>query len=380
MNNNNRKDEVRDTIRNFIEADYNKRIDMCTYGVEIETQCDMDYCKAWDEIMNTLDIEEYVDMDEYHKDLRELVVYTIDNDWLRRILSYHLSKWDFKSEYKEDYIEIRQNLINRIYKIEDRLNAWGYFDSTERYNIIKVKMFNKYVAKYLNYGEISDIYEIDAALNYSIEESEKEGLDYSEYEYDLDDILENHGHKLNINFNIRVDNTETVSDQSVSGIEIRTVGANTDSKLKDISREIFNKIDSSEHYIDDECSAHIHIKLGDIFHKFGTNLHTAIMEYLVLNTERLPLSVQQRIIDSNRWIQPKLMDGKYTWVHFHPQGTIEFRLFGNIDNTKDLIKCRDVALEALAYAYQIRFGDYERLSTDWELMELIDELEVREVA
>ena len=45
------------------------------------------------------------------------------------------------------------------------------------------------------------------------------------------------------------------------------------------------------------------------------------------------------------------MDEKYNLIHFHSQGTIEFRLFGNIDSIEDASKCFDFVRKSLVYAY-----------------------------
>jgi hypothetical protein len=157
---------------------------------------------------------------------------------------------------------------------------------------------------------------------------------------------------------------ELVDDQSVSGGEVRTRGGVSFDELIVASDHILDDIESGGGEIDDECSAHIHVKLGDIHHRFGEgNLHRHIMEYLVLHREELPERVLSRLAGGgNRWIVPSVThNDKYQWVHFHRQGTIEFRLFGNIDDSDDIETCARLAVAALAYAYEqlIERGEFQ---------------------
>jgi hypothetical protein len=164
---------------------------------------------------------------------------------------------------------------------------------------------------------------------------------------------------------------EVIDDQSVTGGEVRTEGGYQYDDFLEAAGEIISDISDGGGYVDSDCSAHIHVKLGDIHHLYGKRLHRFIMEYLVLNRERLPQAVQNRLYrGGNRWIEPHVANGndKYQWVHFHCQGTIEFRLFGNIDDVRDIKTCTDLALAALAYAYERRINEGEfELTTDYAL-------------
>lgn len=363
-----RKIHVKNTIEKYITSSFEERLDQLSFGVEIETQCKDASGDDWSIIHNNLDGEDYMDLDTYLDDVNEDVRDYINNNRLSNILqhnvcfysikiplptiSYKFSEkiWYTTSErtYKSYYLKLA---LDRIKKIENRV------DDPED-NDFKLKLLNKVLG--INLDSINHIDR--EVCGYNIEHYYQEGRYESDYYYDIDDIKKNHPHLFKDQLVVDNSDVEIVSDQSVSGQECRTIGGLNYNSLVSSANSIFDAINSSEHYIDTDCSAHLHIKLGDIEHYFGNgNVHNAMMEYIAFNFDRLPKSVQKRLHQGgNRWISLNFHDTKYSWIHFHGQGTIEFRLFGNIDNTDDLLQCVKVATEALAYGYQVRFKDYVR--------------------
>ena len=376
-----RKIHVKNTIEKFITSTHAERLQQCSFGVEVETQTDnSDIGNFWSIVYDNLEPDDYMNMEELQADIALATEDYISNNrlsslvrlWARRyprfnlpskhqILCKTLYSKNFKANsaiFREKYLQL---LANRVEKIEDRIDDPNDDD-------IKVKLFNKYL-QFLS--PIKNIEGINEQFEYIIEEHCREDIDEGEYHLDPDDIAREHPHLFASAISCKHPKVETTDDQSVSGKELRTIGGLSQNEFIGAASAIFNAIDDSKHYIDTDCSAHIHIKLGDIKHYYGNGvLHAAIMEYFILNFERLPKRVQQRLSEGNRWIKPALHDNKYTWVNFHEQGTIEFRLFGNIDTIDDLLACQTMAIESLAYAYQVRFGDYKRKTSNDELEQL----------
>lgn len=380
-----RKQYIKDTIEQFITSNHKERLAQCTFGVEIETQYNDDD-EFWSTVFNNLEREDYMDTESYYNDLRERVTRYIDCSRLSELIPHRLydlntptptvrvvakDVWNRVTPAScSDLSKLYTPLIReRVKAIEDRID-----DPTD--NDIKVRIFNKVFKGLLD--PIDCAYELDERFDYQLEENEQECMNDNEYYYDEDSIRRDHPDLFRSEEGLDISNNdvEVVNDQSVSGSELRTIGGleydDFETAVKDICAAVLN----SNHYVDKNCSAHIHIKLGSINHYYGDgHLHNAIMEYLVFNLNRLPERVQRRLrYGGNRWIKPYMDDNKYRWVNFHDQKTIEFRLFGGIDRASDIMQCLKIALEALAYGYQVRFGDYKRALSNDDLIELAQEI------
>jgi hypothetical protein len=163
---------------------------------------------------------------------------------------------------------------------------------------------------------------------------------------------------------------QTGSDGSVSGFEFRTVGGLTRDSFEEAARALFKV----PHLIDEACSFHTHIKVPGIQHRWGERMQQALTEYLIENIDEAPATVRQRwaTIRNRSHIQPGISIEKYSFIHAHPQGTWEFRCFGNVRTAEDGMKCLELAVRALQHAYRVvtgqvsLFSDQHGLSNeDW---------------
>ncbi len=144
-------------------------------------------------------------------------------------------------------------------------------------------------------------------------------------------------------------------DGSVEGFEFRTRGARSFTQFMKAARGIFGL----SHAIDTDCSFHIHLAIKDVKHTYGERLHMAMVEFLAENIDRAPESVRKRWskIDGNQYISQLIGETeKYCFVRKHPQGTWEFRCFGNVTNAADARICLDLAVEAMAFGYKAVSG------------------------
>lgn len=148
------------------------------------------------------------------------------------------------------------------------------------------------------------------------------------------------------------ENIEVGSDNSVSGVEIRTVGG---LKYFDFLKALKDTF-SIDHEIDTKCSFHIHLSIPGVKHSHGASFQQALNEYLIEHQGRLPATVQERFqgAPKNSYIK-KLVESKekYSFTYAHSQGTWEFRCFGNVQNVSEGMICLNLAIEALAYAYEV---------------------------
>lgn len=189
----------------------------------------------------------------------------------------------------------------------------------------------------------------------AIEERVIDSGDVSQSDYSTEanprDYMEN-------NYRIPRD-IEVGEDGSVDGFEFRTKGALTYPRFMKAAEGIF-KLD---HTIDDGCSFHIHLGVKGVKHSYGARLQMAMVEYLVENIGQVPASVRDRWagIKDNQYICKLISpesepEAKYCFVAKHPQGTWEFRCFGNVTNAKDARICLDLAIAAMVFAYQVVSG------------------------
>lgn len=400
-----RKNAVRDQIRKFITATETDRLNMLTFGFEVETQFsgdDSDECpsETWERIYNNLDRDDYEDCDSRYEDesekLTELMKDGDISDLLGEISHYGGFTKEIQNTFKiknQNYWNspiqriLKKSLITYAEKLKARYERMSENELSDfEYCIKTIKTFSHWFKdgdQFKNFR--SDDYSNDELPWFEgVRENADEYCAEGDYQLSLETVLHNHPDMrpdtATSQLEIETELLETVEDQSVSGVEIRTKGGLKFDETVKQGKIVFNEIgDTSDHYIDRDCSCHIHVQLNDdlaVNHYYGDGkLHAAIMEYLVFNLDRLPKSVFDRINHGHRHIEPTISgNGKFQWIHFHPQKTIEFRLFGNIDNADDLKQCLILTSEALAYGYQLRFADYDRSLTDTVLTECFNNL------
>jgi hypothetical protein len=185
-------------------------------------------------------------------------------------------------------------------------------------------------------------------------------FDYSDYKTDINELLQNEIdsavrnelRKYSTSSNIDKPKIECGKDGSVDGYEFRTIGALTYAQFVIASRAAF----SLDHRIDENCSYHIHLSIPGVKHSYGDRFQLALVEYLIENIHRIPKTVRKRWKNApqNQYIKGLLSSkNKYSFVYAHEQGTWEFRCFGNVHNTKDGLTCLNIAIEAMAHAYQV---------------------------
>jgi hypothetical protein len=222
---------------------------------------------------------------------------------------------------------------------------------------------------------------VDDVMN-DLQDRIRENFDYSDYMQSNDDALQDEIDNA-IGIAMRDDNSfskvnkpkiQCGKDGSVEGYEFRTIGALTYAQFVIASRAAF----SLDHTIDEACSFHVHLSIPGVKHSYGDRFQLALVEYLIENIGRIPQSVRSRwkYAPSNQYIKGLLSSkNKYSFVYAHEQGTWEFRCFGNVHNTKDGLTCLNIAIEAMAHAYQVTQQSKSLLtdSYDGDLHELFSE-------
>lgn len=151
---------------------------------------------------------------------------------------------------------------------------------------------------------------------------------------------------MSVCFNLP-DCMEAGSDGSVKGFEFRTVGGLVAEKYKDAAEQIFKL----NHTIDNNCSLHVHVG-SDAFKLPKSRAKQQHMINYIISDDRVPASVRDRWAGAKRYFKIDT-DGKTykeSFIRIHPQGTLEFRAFGNVHNAADAIECRNIAADAVAFA------------------------------
>jgi hypothetical protein len=159
-------------------------------------------------------------------------------------------------------------------------------------------------------------------------------------------------------------------DQSVSGGEIRTVGGLTPSNFVKTARVL---LDKNEFTIDTGCSFHIHLSVPGVKHRYGSELQGEITAYLLENAHRMTEELVDRLHSDPRrkFACIQISEDKFTAVHYHSQGTWEFRLFGNVSTKESANRALVLAVEALQHAYRVRLGMAKSLLGDLTFAQLV---------
>jgi hypothetical protein len=149
---------------------------------------------------------------------------------------------------------------------------------------------------------------------------------------------------------------EAGKDSTVSGFEFRTIGGHRYGQLLTKLSSVL----AMDHSVDEHCSLHIHLSVDGVSHRWGAAFQARMVNYIMSNTHRVPDRVLDRWIGAARnpfeWLDRFFaLEGgqqKYRFVHFHSQGTWEFRCFGNVDSIDDAKACLDLSIDAMHAAYR----------------------------
>lgn len=111
-------------------------------------------------------------------------------------------------------------------------------------------------------------------------------------------------------------------------------------------------------------SCHVHVSVPGVKHQTSDDdslLHCCILFELSQMVNEFPKCVHERIEDGDRYFGlSNTPREKFSCVHFHSQGSIEFRLFGHCDNARDALQCVRIAGIAFLRGYARFFaGAYE---------------------
>ncbi len=162
--------------------------------------------------------------------------------------------------------------------------------------------------------------------------------------------------------------TQLGTDGSVRGGEIRTRDGRTIREFLRASHVLSqNKFD-----VDVDTSFHIHLSVNGVDHAWGGRFQAEMYAYLLRNLDRLPKPIQERIVADRggvKWAKFTIENGhKYSAIYQNEEfNTWEFRLFGNITRSRDMIKCLALALDTLRHAYAVKLGQRKSLLADYEL-------------
>ncbi len=181
----------------------------------------------------------------------------------------------------------------------------------------------------------------------------------------LTELFKASGLDMSLWFNLdpRID---VKKDQSVDGFEFATVGGHSINDFNAMAREVF----SLGHDIRSECSFHIHVgNIGDTLKYFEPlEIQRRIISYVV-SDDRVPTSVLERWEDpgARRFFDHELcgVKRKQVFIRIHPQGTLEFRCFGNIQTAEEAEICRQIAQDAVVDALTTS-PDKSLTGFDWE--------------
>jgi len=149
---------------------------------------------------------------------------------------------------------------------------------------------------------------------------------------------------------------ECGSDQSVNGGEIRTCGPLKPMQFLSAATDLLNNNDFT---VDHGCSFHIHLSIPGVNHAYGAKFQAEMIAYILDNKTRLPADVRSRLTSDplDKYAKLRISEDKFTAIHFH-RGfhTWEFRLFGNVSDSSDARRCLIIAIEALRWAYRVKFN------------------------
>lgn len=432
----NRKEEIEYQQLDFVTSDLDRQKELLHFGFELEYHNSIGSCECLEECECDLDRQkERLDFYDLYDEEAILEAQSVARDEVQKdswFIEDFFEDTEIKRHSKGYKKRLRKNFLKAKEKVWEEASLRGTLDniksgswwSKDRYSAVRLTravastdrevkdFFKKAQIKRLEHlidthPEINSLYDYinDEDLNTSgldidclsdaAHEWVTEDFDYSPYAHSDEYLLregliececgcESDCECETLSREELIKNCERMesgTDSTVRGGEIRTTGGRTQEEcLSELNTVISNfESASSPLEVDEGCSFHIHAKLGDIRHSFGKNLHSFLYEFLLWNIDLLPLSVIHRLESGNSYIKPNIaVDEKYNLIHFHSQGTIEFRLFGNIDSIEDASKCFDFVRKSLVYAYTKKLnGEKPTLDQEYIKEELEGLPEVR---
>lgn len=317
-------------------------------GFELETQETEGYT-ANDETESSGEI----DYDRLHREARSNVTYSLGQ--IRNACEY-------LDQYAEDYQDDMQRLLARFsltgepprrYRSGERLWRWIFMLyrrslATANGNasiLTRYERSTALAAFWRDFPELRELILEQATQTESERLEEDNSSDYEERgQSALDHLRDN-----------CPDGLEVDTDGSVEGFEFRTEGPRTIAEFQAAARAVFRM----SHDIDTKCSFHVHLSVVGVNHSYGAKLQNAMMAYLARNVHRVPSTVLERWANEDQveqYFKVHLANPKYSFIHWHSQGSIEFRCFGNVQNAADGMTCLTLAMECLQFAYRCKLG------------------------
>lgn len=161
-----------------------------------------------------------------------------------------------------------------------------------------------------------------------------------------------------------IDGFDFGEDGSVSGWEYSTEnqleqGGVTYSDALELAEYFYDHLDDSL-YVDHRCSCHVHVKVLGVNQHIGSfNLYMLLIDELskVWSHEPCPATIRDRITRMHHHYAPRdNHTEKFNTVRIHPQGTWEFRLWGNCQSPSEVKFCIDQTISCFRIAYSRYFA------------------------
>jgi len=160
---------------------------------------------------------------------------------------------------------------------------------------------------------------------------------------------------------VHIDGFYRQSDGSVSGWEFITLkednteGGVSYGRAIALARRFYDEL-PSEFSIEEDCSCHVHVQIQGISQHVGSyRLYMLIVDELsnIWASDDIPDSIANRIRLCSSYYSPRSNHtDKYNTVRVHPQGTWEFRLWGNTQDVDEVEFCLDSTISAFQKAYK----------------------------
>jgi len=139
--------------------------------------------------------------------------------------------------------------------------------------------------------------------------------------------------------------------------EYQTSGGVSYDRLEKLVSKLFRY--SGECVVPKNGSCHTHVQISGVKHSvtFNSVLHCAILYALSQQLDSIPESCKRRILTRDIERQYFCLEEspctKFTAIQCHNQGTWEFRLFGHVNNTEDVMQCVRIAGESIIQGYKL---------------------------
>lgn len=148
------------------------------------------------------------------------------------------------------------------------------------------------------------------------------------------------------------------NDSSVRGGELVTVGGHS----MEVALAKFEAILAAGKFgVDAGCSFHIHVKSPEITrlrNEGDQHIYQAEASlFLLLHFDKWPKRVQKRFFLKRNFFHYSFDRDKFRSIRVHPQGTMEYRLWGNVASLEDARRCMELTEAAHVHALQAISGD-----------------------